>query len=132
MELIENNHNIMNYRYYIIGGSCDAIMGSYVFSPYLLNMYGVSNGLWRIQDYVSDLLVINPASAMTTTKLSNLECNDNGNISATCAYLLFMNASIYGVSKNMSDMKKYLCTNVIQCYSSRNLTNMILKYGPKK
>ena len=65
LALIYPNHNVKNPRYYLIGGSCADIMGSYVFDPWLLKMAGVANELWRIQDYDSDLLVICLASKRT-------------------------------------------------------------------
>ena len=36
LKIIDNNHNVKNSRYHLIFGSCAAIMGYYVFDPWLL------------------------------------------------------------------------------------------------
>ena len=96
---IDTNRNVNSYRYHIIGASCAAIMGSYVLDPWLLDMDGVSNELWRIQDYASDLLVLHIDSTRTIKKLVNLYCNDHGKNVVTWASLLFMRARLYGVNE---------------------------------
>ena len=98
MATIYTNRNLNNYRYQIIGVSCAAIMGSYVLDPWLLNMDGVSNELWRIQDYASDLLVLHIDSTRTINKWVNIDCNDRGNNVVTWASLLFMRERLYRVN----------------------------------
>ena len=60
-------------------------MGYYVFDPWLLNMDGAANGICRIQDHASDLLVLHIASAINIDKLVHIECNDHGNMAEICA-----------------------------------------------
>ena len=49
--LIDTNHNVKNNRYQMIGGSCAAILGGYVYDIGILQSYGVTRGLWRPEDY---------------------------------------------------------------------------------
>ena len=98
MAIINTNNNVKNSRYQIIGGSCSAIMGFYVFDPWLLKISGFTRKIWRIQDYASDMLVLSLAYAITIEKLVNIECKDHGKMVVKCAFLLFMREMIYGVN----------------------------------
>ena len=45
--LIDTNHNVKNNRYQMIGGSCEEILGGYVYYIGLLQAAGVISELWR-------------------------------------------------------------------------------------
>ena len=114
--IVDTDNNFKNSRYHLIGGSCAAIMGSYVSYPWLLKMAGVFNKLCKIQDCDSDMLVLCLDSARTIEKLVNIECNDLKNMVVTCSSLFFTRTKLYGVNKNISDIKKYCCMHGIKCY----------------
>ena len=44
--LTDTNHNVKNNYYHMIGGSCAAIIGGYVYAIGILQAAGVTRELW--------------------------------------------------------------------------------------
>eukprot|EP00957_Ditylum_brightwellii_P157640 11998155-Ditylum_brightwellii.AAC.1 len=57
----------------MIGGSWATVMGFYVLDPWLLKIAGMSQELWRVKDYESDLLILRLSSAKTMEWFNQLE-----------------------------------------------------------
>ena len=54
--LIDTNHNMKNNRYQMIGGLCAEIIGGYVYYIGLIQADGMTRGLWRPENFASNLL----------------------------------------------------------------------------
>ena len=56
--LIDINYNVKHNRYHMIGGSCAAIIGEYLYVIGLLQAAGVTRELWIPEDFASDLIFL--------------------------------------------------------------------------
>ena len=48
-------------------------MGQYVLDPCILKLYGFSQGLWKVQDCASDMIILNISSGETIDKINIVE-----------------------------------------------------------
>jgi hypothetical protein len=96
--MIDPNHNAKNHRYQILGGSSSTWIGNYIIDGKLLRLAGVSQLLWRVKDFASDLLVLKLASLDTVEKLCLLGNEDEGSVGVLCAALYFMGAQLTSVN----------------------------------
>jgi hypothetical protein len=115
----DTNHNMKNGRYhFLIGGNTLTCAGRFIIDPFLLVVAGVSEDLWRIKDFSSDLLVLRLCSPATISKLCSLigtgKIDDNCSLSALCVNMYFMRLHLYGVNAKLVDYE----TRVIFIWSS--------------
>lgn len=84
----DTNHNIKNVRYQLTGGSgnCPSVFGSHVFDPMLLKLAGVQRELYVVDDWASDSIVLQLASANVVRSLLELETPDIGNKMVSCMF----------------------------------------------
>ena len=94
----DTNHNVKNSRYQLIGGSSAAVMGRYVFDPWLLKVAGVPSEHIRIDDFASDALPMRLASSNNIAKIINSGFHDVGNCAVTTMSLTFMRLRSYAVN----------------------------------
>ena len=66
------NHNSKSLRYQLCGGSCVTTIGHHVLDADLLRVAGVTNELFRVQDFASDASVLRLFSSSSIQKLSNV------------------------------------------------------------
>ena len=85
--LIYTNHDVKNNCYQMIGGSCAAIIGVYVYDIGLLQEAVVTRELWRTEYFVSVLLVLKLNSHTTIQKIIDFKTNDVGDSAVICVYL---------------------------------------------
>ena len=100
--LIDTNHNVKNNRYQMIGGSCAAIIGGYVYGIWILQSVGVTRELWQPEDFLYYLLVLKLNSHTTIQKIIAVEMNDVGDAAVT--HVSFYMARIHAYDVNV----KYL------------------------
>ena len=111
--LKDNNHNMKNPRYQIMGGSSVAVLGKEVVDPFLLKITAVSTELWITEDYASYLIFLRLDSTRILTKICMLEKdNDNtGSLTVLCLSLYFMRLRLYAINTtdtNYLERMKYM------------------------
>eukprot|EP00957_Ditylum_brightwellii_P017507 1319320-Ditylum_brightwellii.AAC.1 len=82
----------------MIGDSWANVMGFYVLDPWLLKISGVSQELWRVKDYASDLLILRLSSAKTIELLNQLENVCLGSRDVLNTTLYFTGLHLFGVN----------------------------------
>ena len=70
--LVDTNHNCKNFRYQFMGYSCVLIMGNHPVDTGLFVLAGIPQELWRVKDWVSDLVVLQMALLQTVQKVAAL------------------------------------------------------------
>ena len=80
---IDTNHNVKNNRYQMIGGSCTAIIGGYLYDIGLLQAAEVTRELWQPEDFSSDLLILKLDIHTTFHKIVDVKTNDVGDSAVT-------------------------------------------------
>lgn len=103
--MVDTNHNMKNFRYMLVGGSCVVFIGNYVLDPQLLVIASVPNDLWRIKDWASDAIVLKMASSSTVEKVVALENEEAGSIAALCMTLYMMRLRLYAVNAKVVDSR---------------------------
>ena len=99
--ITDPHHNFNNFWYQLIGGSGCNVIGIYIINTHLLIIVHVSINLWRIIDYVSNLLVLNMALYNTLCKLWRISpTEDDGSVGAICVTLYFVILSFYATNSN--------------------------------
>jgi hypothetical protein len=99
LAITDTNHNHKNFRYQLIAGSSVASIGVYCVDADLLWVTIVPKHLWRIEDFASDLLVLELASGKTFQALADLVGReDRATIDVLSLALLFMRVHLYGVN----------------------------------
>ncbi len=71
----------------MVSGASASSIGHYVMGPWLYMQVGVTVGLYRIDDYASDALLMNLASAKTICKMLECDFADTGNAAIVCSEL---------------------------------------------
>jgi hypothetical protein len=90
----------------MFGGSWATVMGHYVLDPWILKLAGVSQELWRVQDYASDLLVLRLASGVTLEKINLIENCNHGLNAVRSTTLYFTKLRLYGVNAKVLGFKE--------------------------
>jgi hypothetical protein len=99
LAITDPNHNGKNFRYQAIGGSSVATIGAHVIDADLLRVAGVALRQFRIEDFASDLLVLELASVETVTAIMKLEGSEDGaTMAAISLMLMFLRINLYGVN----------------------------------
>ena len=108
--IVDTNHNEKNGRYQRIGGSSVKWLGGHIVDPDMLRRAGVSEDLWRIKDFASDLLVLRLYSVETITRILMLDDDDDaGSVGILCALLFFGNARLYAVNARILGFCARIC-----------------------
>ena len=95
----DTNHNMKNGRYqYIIGGNSVKTIGKTLIDTGLLKSAGVSQDLWRVKDFASDLLVLKLASANTVGMVLSVACADYKAAFALATTLFFVRVHLFAVN----------------------------------
>ena len=91
----DTNHNVKNRRYQLVGGYCAAVIGLYCFGPWLLNMDGVAKQLIRVEDFVSNAVVLRLASPSTAkNRKFDIDCDINCYYETTIVFNHFVNSTV--------------------------------------
>jgi len=99
VSLVDTNHNCKNFRYQFLGYSCCLIMGSHMVNCNLLSLAGISEDIWRVKDWASDLVVLRMASLKTITAIAALVgTQDEGTVSVMCVSLYFLRLKLFSVN----------------------------------
>ena len=75
--VVDTNHNFKNCRCQFAGYSSVMIMVVHMVDAVLFIVAGVSEEIWRVKDWSSDLLVLNMASADTVNKIAKLATTED-------------------------------------------------------
>ena len=95
----DTNHNMKNGRYqYIIGGNSVKTIGKTLIDTGLLKSAGVSQDLWRVKDFASDLLVLKLASANNVGMVLSVACADYKAAFALATTLFFVRVHLFAVN----------------------------------
>ena len=104
--MVDTNHNAKYSWYQMIGGYWETVMGKYFLDPWILKLAGVSQELWRIQDYASDLLVLRLASAETIYKVNLVEDLGVGSKAFLDSTLYFTRLRLFAVNSKVLGFKE--------------------------
>ena len=95
----DTNHNVKNWRYQLIGiGLGFKTIGVFLIDPGLLKCTDISNTLWRVKDFASDLLVLRLASSTTVEKVLKLKCQEPQSQIILSLSLFFMRVHLCAVN----------------------------------
>eukprot|EP00918_Siedleckia_nematoides_P032584 GHVU01070779.1.p1 GENE.GHVU01070779.1~~GHVU01070779.1.p1 ORF type:complete len:762 (+),score=80.80 GHVU01070779.1:258-2543(+) len=100
--MVDPNHVAKAYRSQIVLGSRSLTMGDSVIDPGLLMVAGVNSDLYRVQDFTSDLLVLQLCSGNTLQQLLSIQASEDvSSIVVTGLTLFFLRVFLIAVNSKV-------------------------------